>query len=77
MQSLPLEKASNKQFQREGEVTQQVIRSCDEVQAWKQIYVNELLINSQIHYNLTVIFICNVFCVYKKSFERINITSEG
>ena len=32
-QSLPLEKASNKQFQREREVTQQVIRSCVEVQA--------------------------------------------
>ena len=33
VQSLPLEKASNKQFQREGQVTQQVIRSCVEVQA--------------------------------------------
>ena len=33
VQSLTLEKASNKQFQREGEVTQQVIRSCVEVQA--------------------------------------------
>ena len=33
VQFLPLEKASNKQFQREGEVTQQVIRSCVEVQA--------------------------------------------
>ena len=32
VQSLPLEKASNKQFQREREVTQQVIRSCVEVQ---------------------------------------------
>ena len=31
--SLTLEKASNKQFQREGEVTQQVIRSCVEMQA--------------------------------------------
>ena len=33
VQFLPLEKASNKQFQREGDVTQQVIRSCVEVQA--------------------------------------------
>ena len=33
LEPLPLEKASNKQFQREGEVTQQVIRSCVEVQA--------------------------------------------
>ena len=31
--SLALEKASNKQFQREGVVTQQVIKSCVEVQA--------------------------------------------
>ena len=31
VQFLALEKASNKQFQREGEVTQQVIRSCVEV----------------------------------------------
>ena len=77
MQSLPLEKASNKQLQREGEITQRLIRSCVEVQAWKKIYVNELLINSQIHYNLIVIFICNVFCVYKKLFQNINITSEG
>ena len=79
MQSLPVEKASNKQFQREGEVTQQVIRSCVEVQAWKQIYIYiiELLINSHINYNLIAIFICNVFCVYKKLFEKINITSEG
>ena len=39
-----------------------------------------MLINywlTQIHYNLLVIFICNVFCVYKKFFEKINITSEG
>ena len=76
VQSLPLEKASNKQFQREGQVTQQVIRSCVEVQAWKSIYINELLIDSQIHYNLIVKFICNVFCVYKKFFEKTNITSE-
>ena len=34
-ESLPLEKASIKQFQREGEFTEQVIRSCVEVQAWK------------------------------------------
>ena len=34
-ESLPLEKASNKQFQREREVTQQVSRSCVEVLAWK------------------------------------------
>ena len=33
VQSLPLEKASNKQFKRERELTQQVIRSCVEVQA--------------------------------------------
>ena len=77
MQSLPLEKASSKQVQREGEVIQQVIRSCVEVQAWKWIYINESLINSQIHYNLIVIFICKAFCVYKKLFEKINITSEG
>ena len=76
-ESLALEKASNKQFQREIEVTEQVIRSCVKLQAWKEIYINELLINSQIHYNLIVIFICNVFCVYKKLFEKINITSEG
>ena len=31
--NLRLEKASNKQFRREGEITQQVIRSCVEVQA--------------------------------------------
>ena len=35
------------------------------------------MINSQIHYNLIVIFICNVFCIYKKLFEKINVTSEG
>ena len=35
------------------------------------------MINSQIHYNLVVIFICNMFFVYKKLFEKINITSEG
>ena len=35
------------------------------------------MINSQIHYNLIVMFICNVFCIYKKLFEKINITSEG
>ena len=40
-------------------------------------YINELLINSQTHYNLIVIFICNVFCIYKKLLEKINITSEG
>ena len=33
VQFLPLEKASNKQFQREGEVTQQMIKSCVEMQA--------------------------------------------
>ena len=33
VQSLPLEKASNKQFQREEEVTQQMIKSCVEMQA--------------------------------------------
>ena len=34
-ESLPLDKASNKQFQREREVTQQVSKSCVEVLAWK------------------------------------------
>ena len=76
MHSLPLEKASNKQFQGEGEVTRQVIRSCVEVQAWKEIYINELLINSQIHYNLIVIFICKAFCIYMKLFKKTNITCE-
>ena len=33
VQPLPLQKANNKQFQREGQVAQQVIRSCVEVQA--------------------------------------------
>ena len=32
-QSLPLEKASNKQFQTEGEITHKVIKSCVEMQA--------------------------------------------
>ena len=64
---LPLEKASNKQFQREGEVTQQVINK----------YINEVLSNFRTHYHLIVIFICNVFCISKKLFEKINITSEG
>ena len=32
VQCLPLEKASNKQFQREGEVTQQVLKSCVKMQ---------------------------------------------
>ena len=77
MQSVPLKKASNKQFQREKEVTQQMIRSCVKVKASKWIYVNKLLVNSQIHYNLVVIFVCNVFCVYKKLFQKINIMSEG
>ena len=40
-------------------------------------YINELLINSQTHYNLIIVFICNVFCIYKKLFEKINIMSEG
>ena len=40
-------------------------------------YINELLINSQTHYKLIVIFICNVFYIYNKFFEKINITSEG
>ena len=35
------------------------------------------MINSQIRYNLIVIFICDIFCVYEKSFEKINIASEG
>ena len=42
----------------------------------KIIIYYELLINSQILYNLIVIFICNVFCVYKNLFEKIYITSE-
>ena len=42
-----------------------------------KININEILINSQTHYNLIVIFICNVFCIYKKLLEKINITSEG
>ena len=33
VQSLPLEKAGNKQFQKEGEVTQQGIISCVKMQA--------------------------------------------
>ena len=77
MQYVPLKKASNKQFQREKEVTQQMIIPCVEVKAWKWIYFNKLLINSQIHYNLVVIFVCNVFCVYKKLFKKINIMSKG
>ena len=64
---MPLEKASNKQFQREGEVTQQVINK----------YINEVLSYFRTHYHLIVIFICNVFCISKKLFEKINITSEG
>ena len=31
----PGKKASNKQFQREGEITKQIIKSCVEMQAWK------------------------------------------
>ena len=38
--------------------------------------INELLINFQTHCKLIVIFICNVFCIYKNLFEKINITSE-
>ena len=77
MQYVPLKKASNKQFQREKEVTQQMIRSCVKVKASKWIYINKLLVTSQIHYNLVVIFVCNVFCVYKKLFKKINIMSKG
>ena len=39
------------------------------------MYIYELLIDSQINYNLIVIFICHVFCIYKKLFEKVNITS--
>ena len=39
-------------------------------------YINEVLSNFRTHYNLIVIFICNVFCISKKLFEKINITSE-
>ena len=77
MQPVPLKEASNKQFQREKEVTQQMVISCVEVKAWKWIYINKLFINSQIHYNLVVIFVCNVFCIYKKLLQKINIMSEG
>ena len=66
MQSLPLEKASNKQFQREREVTQQVTRSCVEVKCRHEnrcILMNYWL--TQIYYNLIVIFICNVFFVWR------------
>ena len=41
------------------------------------MYINKLLINCQIHYNLIVIFICNVFSIYKKLFEKVIISSEG
>ena len=40
-------------------------------------YINELFINSQTHCNLIVMFICNSFCIYKKLFEKVNITSKG
>ena len=33
--------------------------------------------NSQIYHKLIVIFICPVSCIYKKLFEKVNITSEG
>ena len=76
VQSLPLEKASNKQFQREGEVTQQWLNLVSKCRHENK-YINELLINSQTYCNLSVIFICNVICIYQKLFEKINITSEG
>ena len=40
-------------------------------------YVNELLIDCRTHYNLIVVFSFNIFCIYKKLFEKIDITSEG
>ena len=74
MLSLPVEKASNKQFQR-GELLNKWLNLVSKCRH-KDKYINEVLINSQTHYNLIVIFICNVFCIYKKLFEKINITSE-
>ena len=76
MLSLPVEKASNKQFQREGELLNKWLNLVSKCRH-KDKYINEVLINSQTHYNLIVIFICNVFCIYKKLLEKINITSEG
>ena len=76
MLSLPVEKASNKQFQREGELLNKWLNLVSKCRH-KNKYINEVLINSQTHYNLIVIFICNVFCIYKKLLEKINITSEG
>ena len=76
VQSLPLEKASNKQFQREERLLNKgsnLMSKCRH----ENKHINELLINFQAHYNLIVIFICNVFCIHKKLFEKINITSEG
>ena len=35
---------------------------------------NLRLINSQTHYNLTFYLTFHVFCIYKKLFEKINIT---
>ena len=35
------------------------------------------MINSQIRYNLIFIFICDIFCIDQKLFEKINIASEG
>ena len=62
---LPLEKASNMDFQREREVTQQWLNL---VSKWrhenKYIYqwIILRLINSQSHYNLVVLFICDIIC---------------
>ena len=60
MQSLPLEKASNMQFQREREVTSSYIFG-QSAGMKINICINELLNNSQTYYNSIVIFICNVF----------------
>ena len=76
MQPLPLEKAINKQFQREEGLLNKwlnLVSKCSH----ENKYINELLSNSRTHYNLIVIFICNIFCTYKKLFEKINITSQG
>ena len=72
--SLPLEKASNfKEKERLLNKWLNLVPKCRH----ENKYINELLINSQTYYNLIVIFICNVICIYQKLFEKINITSEG
>ena len=74
VQSLALQKTSNKQFQREERLLN---KRLDLVSKWRHENKYLLLYNEYIHYNLVVIFICNVFSIYKKLFEKINITSEG